>query len=79
MISKLKLIDNFPELVFQIGKLLTIGLYYLKREDYHNDVFLNYMKTEKEIKLLKMELMAILKPADNSYYGLSLENLIANN
>jgi len=28
---------------------------------------------------LKMELMKTLKPVDNSYYGLSLENLIANN
>ena len=38
-----------------------------------------YMKTEKQIKALKMELMETLKPADNAYYGLSLENLIANN
>ena len=37
------------------------------------------MKTEKEIKLLKMELMQTLKPSDNSYYGLSLENLIVKN
>jgi hypothetical protein len=37
------------------------------------------MKTEKEIKLFKIELMETLKPSDNLYYGLSLENLIANN
>ncbi|QLH02804.1 hypothetical protein C5F47_04175 [Nitrosopumilus cobalaminigenes] len=59
--------------------LLAIGLYYLKREDYHKENPYSYMKTEKEIKLLKMELMESLKPVDNSYYGLSLENLIVNN
>ena len=37
------------------------------------------MKTEKEIRTLKIELMATLEPTDNSYYGLSLENLIVNN
>jgi len=37
------------------------------------------MKTEKQIKTLKMELMETLKPVDNAYYGLSLENLIVNN
>jgi len=56
-----------------------MGLQYLKREDYHKDDLSNNMKTEKEIKLLKMELMEALKPVDNSYYGLSLENLIAQN
>jgi len=63
----------------KIGVLLAIGLHCLKRENYHKDILLNYMKTEKEIKLLKMELMKTLKPTDNSYYGLSLENLIVNN
>ena len=37
------------------------------------------MKTEKQIKELKMELMETLKAVDNAYYGLSLENLIVNN
>jgi len=37
------------------------------------------MKTEKQIKALKMELMETLKPVDDAYYGLSLENLIVNN
>jgi len=37
------------------------------------------MKTEKQIKVLKTELMEMLKPVDNTYYGLSLENLIVNN
>jgi len=37
------------------------------------------MKTEKQIKVLKIELMATLKSADDAYYGLSLENLIVNN
>jgi len=37
------------------------------------------MKTQKEIQLLKMELMNTLKSADNGYYGLSLENLVQNN
>jgi len=37
------------------------------------------MKTEKEIRLLKMELLGTLKSSDGAYYGLSLENLIQNN
>ena len=37
------------------------------------------MKIEKQIEALKMELMETLKPADNAYYGVSLENLITNN
>ena len=37
------------------------------------------MKTEKELKELKIELVKTLKPTDNAYYGLSLENLIINN
>ena len=37
------------------------------------------MKTEKQIKALKIELMKTLKPTDNAYYGLSLENLVINN
>ena len=37
------------------------------------------MKTEKQIKALKIELMETLKPADNAYYGLSLENLVIHN
>lgn len=36
------------------------------------------MKNEKQIKALKMELMETLKPKDNAYYGLSLENLTVN-
>ncbi len=36
------------------------------------------MKTEKQLKALKMELVKTLKPTDNAYYGLSLENLIVN-
>jgi hypothetical protein len=37
------------------------------------------MKTEKEIKSLKMELMKTFNSTDSAYYGLSLENLILNN
>ena len=37
------------------------------------------MKTKKQIKALKIELMETLKPVDNAYYGLSLENLIIHN
>jgi len=37
------------------------------------------MKTKKQIKALKMELMETLKPVDTAYYGLSLENLIVTN
>jgi len=37
------------------------------------------MKTEKQFKALKIQLMDALKPADTLYYGLSLENLIVDN
>ena len=37
------------------------------------------MKTQKEIQLLKMELMNTLKSVDNGHYGLFLENLVQNN
>ena len=37
------------------------------------------MKTEKQINALKMSLMQRLKPVDDTYYGLSLENLAVNN
>ena len=37
------------------------------------------MKTEKQINSLKIRLIERLKPADDTYYGLSLENLTANN
>ena len=37
------------------------------------------MKTEKQIKALKLELMDTLKPVDDVYYGLSLETLIVGN
>ncbi len=37
------------------------------------------MKTEKQLKELKTELMERLMPTDNEYYGLSLENLIVRN
>ncbi len=37
------------------------------------------MKTEKQIKELKIELMEKLKTTDSQYYGLSLENLVINN
>jgi hypothetical protein len=36
------------------------------------------MKTEKEIKSLKMELIKTFNSADDAYYGLSLENLVQN-
>lgn len=35
--------------------------------------------TEKEIKNLKKELLGKLHTVDNSYYGLSLENLVLKN
>jgi len=37
------------------------------------------MKTEKELKLLKTELMNALKSSENTYFGLSLERLVLNN
>ena len=37
------------------------------------------MKTEKEIKALKIDLMESLKTTNNPYFGLSLENLVLNN
>ncbi len=36
------------------------------------------MKTEKEIKSLKMKLVKIFNSPDDAYYGLSLENLAQN-
>jgi hypothetical protein len=37
------------------------------------------MMTEKEIKLLKKELLGKLNALDTSYYGLSLERLVLKN
>ncbi len=42
-------------------------------------IFYMIMGTEKEIRLLKIKLLETLKPADISYYGLSLETLIVKN
>jgi hypothetical protein len=35
--------------------------------------------SEKEIQILKKELLAKINAGDNSYYGLSLENLVLKN
>jgi hypothetical protein len=59
--------------------LLAIGLRYLKREDYHIEWPSHSMMTEKEIQILKNELLGKINSADNSYYGLSLENLVLKN
>jgi hypothetical protein len=37
------------------------------------------MMTEKEIQILKKELLGKLNSVDTSYYGLSLENLVLKN
>jgi hypothetical protein len=37
------------------------------------------MKTQKQIKVLKMELINSLNIGEKPYYGLSLENLVSNN
>jgi len=37
------------------------------------------MMTEKEIQILKKELLEKINSTDSSYYGLSLENLILKN
>jgi hypothetical protein len=37
------------------------------------------MMTEKEIQTLKKELLGKINSGDNSYYGLSLENLVLKN
>ena len=37
------------------------------------------MMTEKEIQILKKELLGKINSEDSSYYGLSLENLILKN
>lgn len=37
------------------------------------------MKTQKEIKSMKMDLIKTLISTDGAYYGLSLENLVLNN
>ena len=36
------------------------------------------MKTDKEIKEFKIKLMNTLQTTNNSYFGLSLENLVNN-
>jgi len=50
----------------------------LKREDYEKEDSLQNMKNQKEFYKLKKQLIENLKTADNSYYGLSLEDLILN-
>jgi hypothetical protein len=37
------------------------------------------MMIEKEIQMLKKELLEKINSGDNSYYGLSLENLVLKN
>ena len=37
------------------------------------------MMTEKEIQMLKKELLEKINSRDNPYYGLSLENLVLKN
>jgi len=37
------------------------------------------MMTEKEIQMLKKELLGKITSKDSSYYGLSLENLVLKN
>jgi len=37
------------------------------------------MMTEKEIQMLKKELLGKIHSGDNPYYGLSLENLVLKN
>ncbi len=37
------------------------------------------MKTDKEIKALKIQLLGTLKTTNNPYFGLSLETLVVNN
>lgn len=61
-----------------MNRLRAIALEKLKGDDYLGDNLTSNMKTNKEIKLLKMELMNTLKSSDNTYYGLSLESLILN-
>lgn len=61
-----------------MNRLRAITLEKLKGDDYLGGNFTSNMKTNKEIKLLKMELMNTLKSSDNTYYGLSLESLILN-
>lgn len=59
--------------------MLAIGLWCLKREDYFFEYSILVMMTEKEIQTLKKELLGKINSGDNSYYGLSLENLILKN
>ncbi|MFB5635814.1 MAG: hypothetical protein ACE5RB_04220 [Nitrosopumilus sp.] len=61
-----------------MNRLRAIALEKLKGDDYLGGNLTSNMKTNKEIKLLKMELMNTLKSSDNTYYGLSLESLILN-
>jgi hypothetical protein len=40
---------------------------------------LQNMKSKKQIQTLKIKLVGKLNPTDSTYYGLSLENLVASN
>jgi len=62
-----------------MNMLLAIGLCNLKREDYLFEYPILFMMTEKEIQMLKKELLGKINSGDNSYYGLSLENLVLKN
>ncbi|MCH1608074.1 MAG: hypothetical protein L7R49_04335, partial [Nitrosopumilus sp.] len=58
--------------------LRAIGLHESKRQHYFQYVCLTIMKSQKEFRSLKIELMKSMNGSNSEYFGLSLENLIEN-
>ena len=58
--------------------LWAITLHQLKRHDYQMVCYLIIMRTEKEFRTLKIELVKSLSSANNEYFGLSLETLVTD-
>ena len=50
----------------------------MKRQDYFQYCYYLIMKTQKELRTLKINLMKSLNGSNNEYFGLSLETLIDN-
>ena len=50
----------------------------MKRQDYLQYCYYLIMKTQKELRSLKINLMKSLDGSNSEYFGLSLETLIDN-
>ena len=61
-----------------LNQLRANGLHELKRQDYLQYCYCVIMKTQKELRSLKINLMKSLNGSNSEYFGLSLETLIDN-